>query len=91
MMQSDAGAPATSEKAEVLALLEVLVVFATLEGLELLWRSTGIPRWEVQHLGWSHTGMLWWIAVPALLIWLPRRTWTEYGVSVAGWRTNLDV
>ena len=91
IMQSDAGVPAASAKAKVLALLEVLGVFATLEGLELLWRSTGIPQWEVQHLGWSYTGMLWWIAIPALLIWLPRRNWAEYGVSVADWRTSLDI
>jgi len=83
--------PATSAKAKLLALLEVLLVFAALEGLEVLWRSTGIPQWEVQHLGWSYTGMLLWVAVPALMIWLPRRNWAEYGVSSVNWPTNLDI
>jgi uncharacterized protein len=83
--------PATSTKAKLLALLEVLLVFAALEGLDVLWRSTGIPQWEVQNLGWSYTGMFWWIAVPAFLIWLPRRNWAEYGVSLANWPTNLDI
>jgi membrane protease YdiL (CAAX protease family) len=83
--------PATSTKAKLLALLEVLLVFAALEGLEVVWRSTRISQWEVQNLGWSYTGMLWWVAVPALLIWLPRRNWTEYGVSLSNWPTNLDI
>jgi membrane protease YdiL (CAAX protease family) len=81
----------TSTKAKLLAIIEVLLVFAALEGLEVLWRSTGISQWEVQNLGWSYTGMLWWIAVPALLIWLPRRNWAEYGVSLVNWQTNLDI
>lgn len=83
--------PATSAKTKLLALLEVLLVFAALEGLEVLWRSTGIPQWEVQHLGWSYTGMLWWVAVPALMVWLPRRNWAAYGVSPVNWPTNLDI
>lgn len=82
---------ATSTRTKVLALLEVLLVFAALEGLEVLWRSTRIPQWEVKNLGWSYTGMLLWVAVPALLIWLPRRNWAEYGVSLANWPTNLDI
>ena len=83
--------PAISTKAKLLGLLEVLLVFAALEGLENLWRSTGIPQWEVQNLGWSYSVMLWWVAVPALLIWLPRRNWAEYGVSLVNWQTNLDI
>jgi len=83
--------PATSTKNKVVAILEILLVFAALEGLEVLWRSTGIPQWEVQNLGWSYTGMLLWVAVPALLIWLPRRNWAEYGVSPVNWPTNLDI
>jgi membrane protease YdiL (CAAX protease family) len=87
----DTRVPAISTKAKLLGLLEVLLVFAALEGLENLWRSTGIPQWEAQNLGWSYTVMLWWVAVPALLIWLPRRNWAEYGVSLVNWQTNLDI
>jgi membrane protease YdiL (CAAX protease family) len=87
----DTRVPAISTKAKLLGLLEVLLVFAALEGLENLWRSTGIPQWEVQNLGWSYSVMLWWVAVPALLIWLPRRNWAEYGVSLVNWQTNLDI
>ncbi len=87
----DTGLPATSTKTKLLALLEVLLVFAALEGLEVLWRSTGIPQWEVQNLGSSYTGMLLWVLVPALIIWLPRRSWAEYGLSSMNWPTNLDV
>jgi membrane protease YdiL (CAAX protease family) len=83
--------PATSTKGKLLALLEVLLIFAALEGIDVLWRSTGIPQWENQNLGWSYTGMLWWVAVPALIIWLRRRDWAEYGVSPEDWPTNLDI
>lgn len=81
----------TLTKTKLLALLEVVLVFAALEGLQVLWSSTGIPQWETQNLGWSYSGMLWWIAVPALMIWLPRRNWAEYGVSLVNWPTNLDI
>jgi membrane protease YdiL (CAAX protease family) len=81
----------TSTKTKLLALLEVIVVFAALEMLEVLWRRTGIPRWEAQHLGWSYTMMSWWIGIPALVIWLTRRNWTEYGVSLENWQTNVDI
>ena len=81
----------TSTKTKLLALLEVIVVFAALEMLEVLWRRTGTPRWEAQHLGWSYTGMLWWIGIPALIIWLTRRNWAEYGVSLENWQTNVDI
>jgi membrane protease YdiL (CAAX protease family) len=82
---------ATSTKGKLLALLEVLLVFAALEGLDVLWRATGIPQWEEQNLGWSYTGMLWWVAVPALIIWLSRRNWAAYGISSENWPTNLDI
>jgi membrane protease YdiL (CAAX protease family) len=82
---------AISTKTKVPAVLEVLLVFAAMMALDALWRSTGIFRWEVQHLGWSYIGMLWWVGVPALIIWLARRRWTEYGISAANWPTNLDI
>lgn len=89
--QFDTGVPAISTKTKLLALLEVLLVFAALEVLEVLWRSTRIFQWEVKNLGWSYTGMLLWLAVPALIIWLSRRNWAEYGVSLVNWQTNLDL
>jgi membrane protease YdiL (CAAX protease family) len=83
--------PVTSMKTKLLALLEVVVVFAALEMLEVLWRRTGIPRWEAQHLGWSYTMMLLWAGIPALIIGLTRRNWAAYGVSTVNWRTSLDI
>jgi len=82
---------ATSTKTKLLALLEVLLVFTALMSLDNLWRFTGIPQWEKQHLSWSYSGMLWWVAIPALIIWLTRRRWAEYGVSSANWQTNLEI
>jgi membrane protease YdiL (CAAX protease family) len=47
-----------SMKTKLLAILEVLLVFAAMMSLDALWRSTGIVQWENQNLGWSYTGML---------------------------------
>jgi hypothetical protein len=82
---------ATSTKTKLLALLEVLLVFAAMMLLDALWRSTAIVKWETQNLGWSYTGMLWWVGMPALIKWRSRRNWAEYGVSLVNWQTNLDI
>ena len=42
-------------------------------------------------LGWSYTGTLVFVGIPALLIWITRRNWIDYGVSLVDWRTNLDL
>jgi len=80
-----------SMKVRLLAIVEVLLVFAVTQALVVVWRSTGIPQWEKQTLGWSYTGMLFWIGIPALVIWVTRRNWTDYGVSLVHWPTNLDI
>jgi membrane protease YdiL (CAAX protease family) len=35
--------------------------------------------------------MLFFVGIPALVMWLTRRDWAEYGVSLADWRTHLDL
>lgn len=80
-----------SRKSKLLALLEVLLVFAGLMSLDTVWGSTGIVQWEKRNLGWSYTMMLWWVGIPALIIWLTGRNWTAYGVSSVDWQTNLDI
>lgn len=82
---------ATSTKAKLLAILEILVVYGVVQTLLVVWHSMGISQWEVQNLGWSYTGMLILVGIPVLVVWLGRRSWAEYGVSSADWRTNLDV
>jgi membrane protease YdiL (CAAX protease family) len=47
-------------------------------------------QWEQLHLGWSYIVPLLWIGITVLAILLNRRSWAEYGVSAANWRTNLD-
>jgi membrane protease YdiL (CAAX protease family) len=88
---SESGLPATSVKAKLLAILEVSVVFALIMTLLVALHSTGVYRWEIQHLGWSYTGMLIYVGIPALVVWMTRRIWAEYGVSSADWRTNVEV
>ena len=89
--QLDIGRGEVSMKTKLLAAVEVLLVFAATQTVVMIWRSTGIYQWEVQNLGWSYTGMLFWIGIPALIIWLTRRNWVEYGVSSKNWPTNLDI
>jgi len=78
-------------KAKLSALLEVLVVYGVIQALGAVWKSTGIVQWEKQNLGWSYTGMLIFVGIPALVVWLTRRSRVEYGVFLADWQTNLDI
>lgn len=79
-------------KSKILTLLEVLFVYALIQTLILFWRSTDLVQQEVQKFGWSYiTATSCFVVIPALVIWLTRRNWAEYGVSLTDWRTNLDI
>lgn len=78
-------------KAKNLAFLEILAVYTMIQAIGVLLRSTQIVQWEKQNLGWSYSGMIFFIGIPLLVVWLARRDWREYGVSCANWRTNLDL
>ena len=89
--QPGAGRPVVSTRERLLALLEVIVVFALIMTLLVVLRATAVYQWEIEHLGWSYIGMLIYAGIPAVVVWLTRRSWAEYGVSSADWRTNLDI
>ena len=78
-------------KNKLLVLLEILLTYVVLRLLGTGLRSTGIVQWELETLGWSYTGEILFIAIPALVIWLALRNWADYGVSLADWQTNLDI
>ncbi|HLF75150.1 MAG TPA: CPBP family intramembrane glutamic endopeptidase [Anaerolineales bacterium] len=78
-------------KVKLIALLEILLVYAAIQIVGIVRRSTGIVEWEIQTLGWSYTGMFIFVGIPALVMWLTRRDWAEYGVSLVDWQTNLDI
>ena len=78
-------------KKEWFAVIEILLTYLVLRFLGTGLRSTGIFQWEQVTLGWSYTGEILFIAIPALLIWLTRRSWADYGISLANWQTNLDI
>jgi hypothetical protein len=78
-------------KTKLLASFEILLVYAVMQALGVFLRSTGIVQWELQNLGWSYTGMFIFIGIPTLVIWLTRRNWAEYGVTLADWQINLDL
>jgi membrane protease YdiL (CAAX protease family) len=73
------------------AFIEILVVYLVLRLLGTVLRSMGAIQWELKNLGWSYTGEILFIAIPALLIWLARRSWADYGVTLTDWPTNLDI
>jgi uncharacterized protein len=77
-------------KAKIFALLEILLVYALMQAVSIAWRSTGVLQWEIANLGWSYTGTAIFVGVPALVIWLTRRNWAEYGVTLSAWQLNLD-
>ncbi len=78
-------------KSKALALLEIGLVYAAIQGIGILWRSTAIVPWEKQNLGWSYSGMVFFVGIPALVLWLTRRNWADYGVSLAQAPANLDI
>lgn len=78
-------------RARLVAILEVTLLYAVIQVLGVAWRATGVWQWELQHLGWSFSGMAISVGIPALAILLARRKWAEYGVSLANWRDNLDI
>ncbi|NOH02489.1 MAG: CPBP family intramembrane metalloprotease [Chloroflexi bacterium] len=78
-------------KPKILAFVEILMVYAVMQAISIALRPTGIDQWQHETLGWSYTGMLIFVGIPALVIWLTRRNWAEYGFSLADWQTNLDI
>ena len=78
-------------KSKIFAVLEILAAYLVLRWLGTSLRSTGIVQWEQETLGWSYTAEILFIAIPALLIWLARRTWVDYGVTLTDWPTHLDI
>ncbi|MFZ5858492.1 MAG: CPBP family intramembrane glutamic endopeptidase [Chloroflexota bacterium] len=78
-------------KSKIFAVLEILAAYLVLRWLGTSLRATGIVQWEQETLGWSYTAEILFIAIPALVIWLTRRKWADYGVSLADWATNLDI
>jgi len=79
-VQSDV--PASSTKTKLLAVLEILVVYGVVQTLLIVWRSAGIVQWEKQNLGWSYCGMLIFVGVPAVVMWLPRSPNSPEGPSI---------
>jgi hypothetical protein len=77
---SESELPATSMKTKLLTILEVSLVFALIMTLLVALRSAGVYQWEIRHLGWSYTGMLIYVGIPAIVVWVTRRSWAEYGV-----------
>lgn len=78
-------------KSKWLALLEILLVYVLLQAISIALRPIGIDQWQRENLGWSYTGMFIFVGIPAFVIWLTRRDWAAYGVSLADWQTNLDI
>lgn len=78
-------------KIKIFAIFEIIITYFILQLLGIALRSTGIVQWELDILGWTYTGMALFVAVPALIIWLTRRHWSDYGVTFVNWPTNLDI
>jgi len=78
-------------KNKVLACAEILIVYGIMRLLGWAIRSTGVIDAEVQLLGWTYIGGLLQMGVPLVVIWLTRRRWSDYGVTLAGWQNNLDI
>ena len=76
---------------KLLALADILIVYAVIQMVGIVWRLTGVLQWEITNLGWTYTGSAIFVGVPALVLWLAPRNWAEYGAMLSGWQVNLDV
>lgn len=73
------------------ACAEILIVYAIMRLVMLPIRATGLIDAEIRLLGWTYIGGLIQMAVPLVVIWLTRRRWADYGLTLAGWPIDLDV
>lgn len=78
-------------KDKLLACVEILIVYGVMRLLGWAIRSTGLMDAEVRLLGWTYIGGLLQMGIPLAVIWLTRRRWADYGVTLAGWQNNLDI
>ncbi len=78
-------------KNKVWAGVEILIVYGVMRLLGQAIRVTGFMDAEVRLFGWSYLGGLLQMGVPLAVIWLSRRPWADYGVTLAGWQNNLDI
>ena len=74
------------------SILEVIAVFvlANLLGRFLV-TGSGLRAQEEALFGWSFAGGILFVLVPAAVIWLARRRWSDYGVTLANWAENVDI
>lgn len=73
------------------ACAEILIVYAIMRLVMLPIRASGLIDAEIRLLGWTYIGGLIQMVVPLAVIWLARRRWADYGLTLAGWQINLDV
>ncbi len=78
-------------KNKLLACAEILMVYVIMRLVVQAIRSTGLLDAEVRLLGWSYIGGLFQMGAPLAVIWLSRRPWADYGVTLTGWQNNLDI
>ncbi len=81
----------SANKDKFAAIAQVVCVYVAIMVLITALRAIGVVGWEIKTLGWSYTGAAVFIIVPAVVLWLTRRRWSDYGVTLADWRTNLSV
>jgi hypothetical protein len=77
-------------KTKLFALLEIVCIYILMQAVQIAWRATGVRQWELTHLGWTYTGSLIFVGVPALFLWLARRNWADYGITRHQWQLNLE-
>ncbi|HNT78325.1 MAG TPA: CPBP family intramembrane metalloprotease [Anaerolineae bacterium] len=78
-------------KNKIWAFAEILIVYGVMRLLGQAIRATGLMDAELRLLGWTYTGGLIQMLVPLAALWLTRRRWSDYGVTLAGWQNNLDI
>lgn len=73
------------------SIIEVLVVFVLLHVFGWAFFSTELATVETRILGWSYVAGVIGILVPIAILLLTRRSFESYGLTLKGWKYNLDV
>lgn len=72
------------------SIVEVVLVYAVLMILAR-WRFTLLAGLGASDLAQSYIAGILMFIIPLGIIWLTRRKWADYGVTLQNWQYNLDV
>ena len=72
------------------SIIEVLSVFLIFRIIGLWMRTTDIMKWEFETLHWSYIGGALLFIIPLTILFLSKRNFQSYGLTLEHWREDLN-